>query len=168
MTSSPSATTDSWPTLYLNRNVEAARAQITRLLRGTPLTADDLADDVFDLVSAVLPQAQVIDCVSDEGLAAAGLPSTYPVDESGHVTDPGVCQRTATSARESHWEGVESRSAADPDASRGASELAWWGHGARAAGRRPDALRGVECRGGSSPCSKSPESTPAASVLSSR
>lgn len=131
---------DSWPTLYLNRNVEAARAQITRLLRGTPLTADDLADDAFDLVSAVLPQAQVVDGVSDEGLAAAGLPSTYPVDESGQVIDPGVYQRIATSARESHWEGVEARSAADPDPGTGASELAWWGHGARAqqvGGRMP-------------------------------
>ncbi len=35
----------SWPTLYLNRDVATARAQIIRLLDGTPVDPDDLADD---------------------------------------------------------------------------------------------------------------------------
>ena len=74
---------DSWPTLYLNRTAEAARAQIARLRRGTPFGGGNLADDAFDLVSVFLSPADVVDCMTDEGLAAAGLPSTYPADDIG-------------------------------------------------------------------------------------
>ena len=123
---------DSWPTLYLNRTVEAARAQIIRLLRGTPFTPDDLTDDAFDLLSAVLPPAQVADCLSDEGLAAAGLPSTYPLDGSGRIVDHGTCQHAGRLAHGSGLNGVEARSAVDPALGRESSELAWWGQGAQA------------------------------------
>lgn len=123
---------DSWPTLYLNRDIETARAQITRLLKGTPVTADDLTDDAFELVSVVLPPAQIVDCVSDEGLGAAGLGSTYPCDGEERDVDHGTCQRIGRSAHESGFDGVEARSAADPSLKRASTELAWWGHDARA------------------------------------
>lgn len=123
---------DSWPTLYLNRDLDTARAQITRLLQGTPITADDLTDDAFALVSAVLPPAEVVDCVSGEGLVGAGLPLTYPCDGAGRIVDHDTCQAIGRSAHEAGLEGVEARSAADPSLGRESTELAWWAHGARA------------------------------------
>lgn len=122
---------DSWPTLYLNRTAEAARAQITRLLRGTPFGGEDLADDAFDLVSVLLSPADVVDCMTDEGLAAAGLPSSYPADEIGRVVGHGTCQEVGRLAHEAGFGGVEARSAVDRDLPREASELAWWADGAR-------------------------------------
>ncbi len=122
----------SWPTLYLNRDIETARAQVTRLLQGSPVTVDDLADDAFELVSAVLPPAEVVDCVSDEGLGAAGLASTYPRDVAGRIVPHATCQRIGDCAHEAGLDGVEARSAADLSLSRESTELAWWAHGARA------------------------------------
>lgn len=123
---------DSWPTLYLNRDLDTARAQITRLLQGTPIVADDLTDDAFALVSAVLPPAEVVDCVTEEGLVGAGLPPTYPVDDARRDIDHDVCQRIGRAAHDLHFEGIEARSAVAGATSPPSSELAWWGHDARA------------------------------------
>jgi hypothetical protein len=122
---------DSWPTLYLNRDLDTSRAQITRLLQGTPITADDLTDDAFALVSAVLPPAEVVDCVSGEGLIGAGLPLAYPVDDAGRDIDHDACQRIGIAAHDLHFEGIEARSAVAGAASPESSELAWWGHDAQ-------------------------------------
>lgn len=48
----------SFPTLYLNGDLHAARAQIDRLLQGQPVDPEDLADPGFVLVTATLPRGQ--------------------------------------------------------------------------------------------------------------
>jgi len=118
----------SWPTLYLSRDLATARLQIVRLLEGTSVTPDDLTDDAFDLVAAGLPRAQdVVDVVTAEGVAAAGVPATYPVDVGGVRVAHAACQVIGVEAHEDGLDGVECRSAAS-SAGTG-RELAWWPRG---------------------------------------
>jgi hypothetical protein len=74
----------SWAALYLNFDLDTARLQVLRLLEGTPFLADDLADDAFDLVAVMLPNSQTaLDVVSEVGVAAVGLPASYPATGTG-------------------------------------------------------------------------------------
>ena len=118
----------SWPTLYLSGDVATARRQVERLLEGTAVTPDDLTDDAFDLVAARLPRRQeVADVVSDGGVAAAGLPATYPDDGHGGRVTHAACWPVATAAHDVGLDGVDARSAAS--VSGAGRELAWWPRG---------------------------------------
>ena len=118
----------SWPTLYLSRDLATARSQVECLLVGTPVEPDDLTDDAFQLVATRLPRGQVAaDVVTDAGVAAAGLPATYPDDGTGERVAHASCWPVAESAHGAGLDGVECRSAATP---RGTGrELAWWPRG---------------------------------------
>jgi RES domain-containing protein len=117
---------DSWPTLYLSCDLDTARAQIIRLLESTPVTPDDLTDDAYDLLAVALPAANVVDIVTDVGVAGAGLPATYPCDATGQLIPHATCQRIAKRAHESGADGVEARSALVTVAPSATRELAWW------------------------------------------
>ena len=124
----------SWPTLYVSRDLATARLQVARLLEGTSVSPDDLTDDAFELVAARLPRRQVAaDMVTAEGVAAAGLPSTYPDDGSGERVGHEICRRVAVEAHDAGLDGVECRSAASLTGA--GRELAWW-PGGRSARRR--------------------------------
>jgi hypothetical protein len=114
------------PTLYLNADVDTARAQIARLLEGTAIDAEDLRDDApFVLVAATLPPRQrVADAESDTGLAALGLPRTYPARPRGGEVPWAACRRAARDVRAAGLRGVLARSAATPDGA--GRELAWF------------------------------------------
>lgn len=114
----------SWPTLYLNRDLDTARAQVGRLLEGTFADAEDLSDDAFVLVAARLPSVVAADVVSDSGVRAAGLPSTYPLNSNGSIVSHGRCQVIGGRAHDAGLGGVEARSACTPDGS--GRELAVW------------------------------------------
>lgn len=114
----------SWPTLYLNRDLDTARAQVSRLLEGTFARPEDLSDDAFVLVAARLPIVEVADVVSASGVKAAGLPSTYPLNSNGSIVSHGRCQAVGTQAHADGLGGVEARSACTPDGS--GRELALW------------------------------------------
>ena len=125
------------PTLYLNGDVATARAQLVRLLAGSPIDPEDLADDApFVLVPVRLPARQrVADAHTDTGLAALGLPTTYPRGRPGRrrpvVALPGGCPRGAGGG----LRGVRTRSAAPAWALADGvgDELAWFPRrGARA------------------------------------
>jgi hypothetical protein len=124
------------PTLYLNADEDTARAQIRRLLEGTPVDYEDLADDApFVLVSAALPKRQrVADAGTDLGLVSLGLPTTYPRRPRGGEVSWAACRRAAHVVRTASLRGVLARSAALPFAvpaapagteARG-TELAWF------------------------------------------
>lgn len=123
----------SWPTLYLSRDLDTARAQISRLLEGTPVSPDDLADDAYDLLAVVLPAANVVDVVTDAGVAGVGLPATYPRDAAGQLVPHAACQRIAQGAHASGADGIEARSALVTVAPSATTELAWWPGSQRAA-----------------------------------
>jgi len=118
----------SWPTLYLSRDLPTARLQVARLLEGTMVDPDDLTDDAFELVATRLPRRQeAADVVSAEGVAAAGLPSAYPVDDRGARVAHARCHVVAAEAHGAGLDGVECRSAASVTGT--GRELAWWPRG---------------------------------------
>lgn len=114
------------PTLYLNADLETARAQVTRLLEGTSIDVEDLRDDApFVVVAATLPARQrVADAASDTGLVALGLPRGYPHRARGGEVPWSTCRRAARTVREAGLRGVLARSAATPDGT--GRELAWF------------------------------------------
>lgn len=115
----------SFPTLYLNADVRTARLQIERLCEGMPFTPEDLSDDAYSLVLLRLPDAQrAADAVSAPGLAALGLPATYPLDGRGRRIDHAACQSIGSEVHGLRLQGVWCRSAASGDGL--GRELAWF------------------------------------------
>ena len=114
----------SFPTLYLNEDIETARAQVRRMLDGWPIEAEDL-DPPFVLVTLRLPGRQIAaDATTDKGLSRLGLPATYPIDAAGAEVPKELCQPIGVAVKLVGMRGVHSRSAATPDGS--GRELAWF------------------------------------------
>lgn len=115
----------SYPTLYLNADLETARLQVIRLLEGTPAEIDDLADDAYDLVAATLPRDQkgavALNAKELEGL---GLTDRYPSNDKGNRVPHRVCQPIGAEVQRRGLRGVLVRSAVRSDG-RG-TELAWF------------------------------------------
>lgn len=112
----------SFDTLYLNEDLATARAQVTKLLGGTPVEPEDL-DVGFDLVVATLPRAQeTADASTGSGLAEMGLPTTYPRHRNGRPVGHEVCQPIGRQVHDAGLRGVYARSAATDTG----SELAWF------------------------------------------
>jgi hypothetical protein len=113
----------SFPVLYLNEDLDTARDQIRKLLAGSPVGPEDL-DPPFVLVVARLPGRQIVaDAVTDDGLAALGLPKTYPRDATGEEITHEVCQPIGVAVKNAGLRGVRPRSAATADGS--GIEFAW-------------------------------------------
>ncbi len=114
----------SYPTLYLNQDIETARSQIRHMLEGSPVRPEDL-DPPYDLVVVTLPAHQVAaDAVTDVGLKALGLPSTYPLDEIGALVPREACQPVGGAVKDEGLRGIHARSATTTDGS--GRELAWF------------------------------------------
>ena len=115
----------SFATLYLNGDVITARSQLMRLLEGSPVQLEDLDDDAYVLVAATLPRNQVCaDATTDTGLAALGLPATYPFASSGEMIEHAICQTMGEQVASLQLRGVWCRSALGPRVS--GTELAWF------------------------------------------
>ena len=109
----------SYGALYLNRSVELARAQARHKLAGQPYGIEDLDEsEQHDLVEVDVPRGDHLDCVTDAGLQAVGLPVTYP-RAVGHAE----CRPVGAAARAAGRPGVACRSAA-PGAPARDEELA--------------------------------------------
>ncbi|MEX1164560.1 MAG: RES family NAD+ phosphorylase [Nitriliruptor sp.] len=116
----------SWPTLYLDEDVVTARLNLTRFIADWPYEPEDLADDTGPhLAIATLPRSQrVADLHSAKGVAAVGLPASYPLDRTGELVGPGVCQAIGEQVHTAGLRGVRCRSAQAPlGAGR---EVAWF------------------------------------------
>jgi hypothetical protein len=114
----------SFPALYLNEDLNTARAQVSKLLEGSPVEPEDL-DPGFDLVVATLPRSQTAaDAISDQGLEDLGLPVTYPRYGNGRPVLHDVCQPVGEAVHNAGLRGVYARSAATADGS--GRELAWF------------------------------------------
>ena len=98
----------SFPTLYLNRNVDTARANARRIYEGE-------AFGLFDLNPVMRPHLQLIelapcepiDAISDDGLRELGLTPAYP---EGIGWDR--CQTIGARAHDAGAVGIAARSAA--------------------------------------------------------
>lgn len=116
----------SYPTLYLNEDLATARRNLRAFIARWPYEPEDLRNDTGPvLVSATLPRRQrVADIHTGKGVAAAGLPASYPLDESGAVVPHHVCQPIGQHVRREGLRGVRCRSANSPTGSE--RELAWF------------------------------------------
>ena len=114
----------SHPTLYLNGDLDTARAQVIKLLDGSPVEPEDL-DPGFDLILTKLPRSQdVADAHSDEGLEALGLPTSYPKHRNGRPVTHETCQPVGASVHAAGLRGVHARSAVRQN--QQGRELAWF------------------------------------------
>lgn len=117
---------DSWRTLYLNEDLVTARLNLRRFIAGWPYEPEDLRPDAGPhLAVATLPRSQTVaDVHTPEGVAAAGLPATYPLDTTGAVVDHVVCQAVGQRVHDAGLRGVRCRSAPAPDGA--GREVAWF------------------------------------------
>jgi hypothetical protein len=103
----------SFGVLYLNRGVRVARLQADHRLAGQPYGIEDLEPaEQHDLVVVDVSEAERLDCVSDEGLAAVGLPPSYPRGADGEPVGHHVCRQIGQRANEGGHTGIACRSAA--------------------------------------------------------
>lgn len=106
----------SFPTLYLNADVATARANALRRYEGEAFTLFDLNPTHRPHLQSVdVARCTALDALSDEGLAAVGLPVSYQMGV-GHE----ICQPIGVAAHDRGLDGIACRSAAHI----GAEELA--------------------------------------------
>ncbi|CAN5298150.1 hypothetical protein BH24PSE2_BH24PSE2_13090 [soil metagenome] len=132
---------DSFPTLYFNEDVMTARLNLRHYIADWPYEPEDLRNDTGPvLVSARLPRHQrVCEAHTRRGIAALGLPATYPIDEQGRLIPHARCQRIGERAARGGLRGVRCRSARAPDGA--GRELAWFPATGRSRARRVDTAR---------------------------
>lgn len=116
----------SFAVLYLNEDVVTARLNLRQFAAQWPYEPEDLrAEHAPVLVAATLPRAQTVaDVHTPEGVAAAGLARTYPLDPHERLVAHGVCQAVGAAAHAEGLRGVRCRSARTPQGA--GRELAWF------------------------------------------
>jgi RES domain len=116
----------SFPALYLNEDMVTARLNLRAFIAGWPYEPEDLRDDTGPLlVSALLPRSQrVADVHTRAGVAAVGLPASYPLDDRGRLVGHEICQPIGADVHGRGLRGVRCRSAQAPDGA--GRELAWF------------------------------------------
>ena len=130
----------SFPTLYLNEDIVAARLNLRLFISAWPYEPEDLRDDTGPLlVGATLPRNQrVADVHSRIGVAKVGLPASYPLDASGALVPHPKCQGIGQEAKARGLRGVRCRSARAVDGA--GRELAWFPATARSRAHRKTTL----------------------------
>lgn len=118
----------SFPVVYLNRSLGAARANVRRLYEGLPYGPEDLDPAAAPvLVVTRVPEDDFVDVVTGDGCRSAGLPESYPLDGVEPVPR-ARCQPIGRRAWSEGWPGIACRSAA-PGCARADEELAWFERG---------------------------------------
>lgn len=125
----------SFPVLYLNEDPVTARLNLRQFIAGWPFEPEDLCGDTAPcLVAAQLPRGQrVADVHTPAGVAAVGLPKSYPLDSRGSLINYKVCQPIGTAVHGLGLHGVRCRSARAPAGA--GRELAWFPAGASSRAR---------------------------------
>lgn len=72
--------------IYVNHDVATARANVAKRFAGLPYGPEDLNPAAAPLLIGVgVPSGEAADAYTDAGLAAAGLPTSYPYDSDGRL-----------------------------------------------------------------------------------
>jgi hypothetical protein len=126
----------SFPTLYLNEDKVTARLNLRAFIDDWPYEPEDLRADTGPvLLGATLPRRQkVCDAHSRAGIAAIGLPETYPLDRRGRPVGRELCQPIGAAVHAAGLRGVRARSAQSRDGA--GRELAWFPATARSRAKR--------------------------------
>ncbi len=110
--------------LHLNTTEHMARLQAEHKLAGHPYDIEDLEpEDQHDLVGVDVAVTAALDLVTDAGLGAVGLPTSYPLDALGHPIGHGPCRPVGQAAYDEPLPAIACRSAAS-GAAGGDEELA--------------------------------------------
>lgn len=130
----------SFATLYLNEDQVTARLNLRHFVSGWPYEPEDLRDDTGPILIAIrLPRRQTVcDAHTRRGVAAAGLPASYPLGKDGSIVPHAVCQPIGARARGDGLRGVRARSALSRDGA--GRELAWFPATARSVARSVKSL----------------------------
>ncbi len=116
----------SFPVTYLTESVALARMLVEEKLAGEPYGPEDLEPDRAPiLVETLVPNHDFVDVVSDGGIAAVGLPESYPKDAAGRTVPWETCQPIGLIAWDAGEAGIACRSAVD-GAHLSDEELAWF------------------------------------------
>jgi hypothetical protein len=103
----------SFGALYLNWDVRMAGLRVHHKLAGQPYGVEDLEPaEQHDLVDVNIPAMDWLDCVTDAGLQAVGLPAGYPRDATGAEVPWSACQPVGQAAHDDDQPGLACRSAA--------------------------------------------------------
>ena len=131
---------NSYRTLYLNSSKKTAHCNLRAFIAEWPYEPEDLRDDNGPvLIGCRLPRNQVVcDAHTSEGIKAAGLPSTYPVDSTGKTVPHLQCQNIGRRVKDERKRGVHARSAQSIDAIN--LELAWFPASTRSVARPVERL----------------------------
>ena len=126
----------SFPTLYLNEDMVTARLNLRSFIVDEPYEPEELREDNGPvLVECTLPRGQVVcDMHTPEGVRAAGMPVTYPLDRNGDVVGHERCWPIGERAKDQGLDGVRARSAQSRDGA--GRELAWFPASVRSVARR--------------------------------
>ena len=109
--------------LYVNWDVPTARANVMKRFVGLPYGPEDLNPATAPVLLGVdIPDGEAADAYTNVGLAAMGLPHTYPIDTAGDLIPHNVCQPIGRASYDAGLDGVDCRSAAADDC----RELAWF------------------------------------------
>lgn len=112
--------------VYLNGSTDVARAQVRHKLEPRGIRPEDLDPDQGPLlVHTDVPEGRYVDAITDGGLAALGLPESYPFDTAGKAIPHSVCQPIGRRAWEADEPGIACRSAAS-GVPAGGEELAYF------------------------------------------
>lgn len=103
----------SFGVVCLNASVALARTQVRHKLEARGVRPEDLVPSQGPvLVHTHVPEDYYLDAISDAGLVEVGLPTTYPLDESGEPISHDRCQPIGRRAWDSGEPGIACRSAA--------------------------------------------------------
>ena len=109
--------------LYLNADLETARANAMSFFEGRPVSIDEVDPaSAPHLVEVDIPDGVAVDAFTNTGLVALGLPASYPHDGAGSVVPHSRCQPAGKAAFDAGFDGVDCRSAVEG----GNRELAWF------------------------------------------
>ncbi len=132
---------ETFPTLYLNEDLATARINLTSFVARWPYEPEDLRSDTGPvLVAATLPRQQrVADVHTSAGLAAVGLPTSYPLDADGTLISHDMCQPIGAAAKAAGLRGIRCGSANAPAGA--GRELAWFPATTRSRARHVATIR---------------------------
>jgi RES domain len=113
--------------VYLNASLELARALIRGRLESRGIRPEDVLPAAGPvLVHTTVPEDYYGNAVTDAGLHAVGLPSSYPLDRRGRVVPHRACQPIGQLAWSAGERGIACRSATPDVPPHGGEELAYF------------------------------------------